>query len=175
MYLLRLAIIDSTNTYAKMHLKDLENETVIVAETQTAGRGRHRHFWRSDIKGNIYASIILKPEMAVPEDLPTLTQVLAQAVIDVLKSYGVVAEMKWPNDVMVAGKKIAGILAEAISQGMRVKGLVLGLGVNVAMPQDVVDAIDQPATSLNLILGRVVDREELLGMILNRFFDSYPC
>jgi BirA family biotin operon repressor/biotin-[acetyl-CoA-carboxylase] ligase len=78
--------------------------------------------------------------------------------------------MKWPNDVMVDGKKIAGILSEAITQGLQVKGVVLGFGINLAMSQEILDRIDQPATSLNLLIDRLVDRDEFLEKVVAQFF-----
>lgn len=167
--LLKIHKLDSTNTYAKAHLGELHHGTVIVADVQTAGRGQRSHHWRSDIAGNIYASIILKPTESVPDELPVITQVLAAAIISVLRIYGVQSTLKWPNDVMVGGKKIAGILAEAVTQGSQIKGVVLGFGVNLAMPQEVVDAIDQPATSLNLLINEFVDRDEFLQKVVDQF------
>jgi len=161
--------LDSTNTYAKTNLETLQHGDVIVADSQTAGRGQKGHHWRSDVIGNIYASIILKPLNVKPDELPMLTHDLARAIIITLADYDVVATMKWPNDVMVEGKKIAGILAEAVTQGQQVKGVVLGFGVNLALPQEIVETIDQPATSLNLLLGKVVDRYTFLGRVIARF------
>lgn len=98
-----------------------------------------------------------------------LTQKLAQAVIDCLCKEGVAAEMKLPNDVMVHGKKIAGILAESILQGSVLKGVVLGLGLNLNLSEEDIRLIDQPATSLCLETGYVVARQTIIEKILNYF------
>ena len=164
--------LPSTNTYGKANLEVLQDGDVIVADCQTAGRGQKGNLWRSDVVGNIYASIILKPQDTKSDDLPSLTQVLAKAIITSLFDYGVEAEMKWPNDVMVGGKKIAGILAEAVTQGHRVKGVVLGFGVNLAMTQDILNSIDKPATSLNILIEKVVDRDEFLGKVIQGFMKT---
>lgn len=169
MNFIHLQAVNSTNTYAKTNLEALQHGDVIVADIQTAGRGQKGHLWRSDVVGNIYASIVLKPLNAKPDDLPVLTQVLARAIIETLAEYDVVATMKWPNDVIVDGKKIAGILAEAVTQGLQVKGAILGFGVNLAMPQDILDSLDQPATSLDLLIGNSVDRDEYLGKVIAKF------
>ena len=170
--IIHFPVLDSTNTFAKAHLETLQHSDVIVADIQTAGRGQKGHPWRSDVVGNVYASIVLKPQSAKADDLPALTQVLASAIIGTLLFYGVDATMKWPNDVMVGGKKIAGILAEAITQGQMVKGVVLRFGVNLTMPQTILDAIDQPATSLNILIEKLVNRDAFLGQVMARFMKT---
>ncbi|MEK6558044.1 MAG: biotin--[acetyl-CoA-carboxylase] ligase, partial [Candidatus Margulisiibacteriota bacterium] len=159
MKLIYLNSVDSTNTYAKQHLHELSDHAVIVADTQTAGRGRQNRSWLSNKPGNVYLSIILKPKHASPDELTALTQKLAQAVIDGLRDKGVSAEMKPPNDVMVRGKKIAGILAESTTQGSILKGVIFGLGVNLNLSNEETQSIGQPATSLYLETGLLVERE----------------
>lgn len=169
MNLIYLKSLDSTNTYAKQHLQDLSDRSVVIADVQAAGRGRQGRAWLSDKPGNIYLSIVLKPKQASQEELMALTQKLAQAVIDCLCEEGVAAEMKLPNDVMVHGKKIAGILAETIVQGACLKGVILGLGVNLNLSEEDIRLIDQPATSLYLETGYVVARQTIIEKILNYF------
>ena len=117
--------LNSTNVYAKQNLSELEDRTVIFAEQQTDGHGRFDRVWISDKVGNLYASIVLKPKN-FSADLPlaNLTQYLSVVLSELLEEYGVVADIKWPNDVLVGGKKISGILAETSFCGNGFNGFV---------------------------------------------------
>jgi len=153
----------------------LPDRQVILAETQTAGHGRFQRKWVSHLPGNVYLSLVLKPDLVRSEDSPlgSLTQYLSLVICDVLTEYGVVGELKWPNDVLVNRKKISGILGEASFHNDRLRGYVLGVGINLNMPAAELSAIDQPATSLNLLLHRDVERDAFLAQLLERFFAGY--
>ena len=132
--------LDSTNTA----LRDLASRgapegTVLVADEQTAGRGRHGRAWSSPAGAGFYGSILLRPELA-PRDLQLLTFLAAVAVAETLAGLGVGAvEIKWPNDVLVRGRKICGILNEASFLGGTIEWAIVGIGVNLrpeAIPPD---------------------------------------
>ena len=167
--------LSSTNTYALENIKNLNDKSVVFAHSQTQGRGRFDRIWNSDNSSNLYFSIILKPTDIIDEKLPlaNLTQYMSLILCEVLESYGVKAQIKWPNDVLVSGKKIAGILAETSVKGQTFKGLVLGVGVNLNLSQKEIENINQPATSLNLELGQDIDKDTFLKCLIEAFFENY--
>jgi BirA family transcriptional regulator, biotin operon repressor / biotin---[acetyl-CoA-carboxylase] ligase len=126
---------------------------VVIAETQTAGRGRRGRTWVSPPRKNVYLSVILRPELP-PARAPELTLVASLAVCDALRQAGVDASIKWPNDVLVGGRKIAGILTELAAEPDRVHWVVIGLGVNVnARREDFPEELRDEATSLLIERG----------------------
>lgn len=161
--------IHSTNSYAMENLADLQDRLIIIADKQTMGRGRFDRKWISDKVGNVYLSIVLK-DIA----LTNLTPYLAETVCNVLQTYGIKPQIKEPNDVMVDGKKICGILAQASTQANYLKGMVIGVGVNLNLNDDDLEKIDQPAISLNLLLGKPVNRDDFIEKLLDEFFKNYP-
>ena len=168
------AELDSTNRYACGRLRELADGDVIQAGIQTAGRGRWERKWISDVPGNLCLSLVLKPA-GPPAELPLagLSQLLALSVCRVLETYGVQPALKWPNDIQIAGRKIAGILAETVVEGSEFLGLVLGIGVNLNLDATVLAALDQPATALNLELGRYVSVLTFRDALLAEFFSHY--
>jgi len=167
--------ISSTNTYALENIENLNDKSVIFAGRQTQGRGRFDRVWVSDNSSNLYFSIVLKPTNIVDEKLPlaNLTQYMSLVLCKVIESYGVKAQIKWPNDVLIEGKKIAGILAETSIRGQIFKGLVLGVGLNLNSTKEEIQSINQSATSLNLELGKNIDKEVFLRAIVEEFFEKY--
>lgn len=172
----RLHSIDSTNAYARRHLDELADGEVISAEVQTDGRGRLDRKWHSGGPGNLTASFVLKPFEAAAEApaLANITQYAALAVAELIDDLGARTTLKWPNDVMANGSKIAGILSESVVQGERFLGCILGIGVNLNMGPSDLRSIGRPAASLHLLLGRPIDRDAFLDELLERFFRSYP-
>ena len=145
--------IDSTNNYAKVNIDNFADRTIIHAKRQTSGRGRLTRSWVDLGEGNLFMSIVLKPSDTFNEIYPNITQYLSVALCKVLESYGLTPQIKWPNDVLINGKKIAGILSESVMQGGKFKGLVVGIGVNLNAKQAVVDLVpDKLVTALNLSL-----------------------
>lgn len=134
--------------------------TVVVADRQTAGRGRLGRDWVAEPGTSLLCSWIVRPSYA-PEHWPLLSLAAGVAVVEAVASLGVRAELKWPNDVVVGDRKLAGILAEA-GPGF----VVVGLGLNVR--QDSFPT-GLPATSLLLERSRPVGRARLLGAVLERF------
>lgn len=173
MELLFLNIVDSTNKYAKEHLLELEDKTIIYAGSQTAGRGRMQRKWNNNSGNNIFASIILKPSKELKEVYSNLTQYLSLVLAETFEEYNVIPSIKWPNDVRIKGKKISGILAESVIEKNELKGIVLGFGVNLNCTKNDMENIDQPATSLNLETGMEIDREIFLKKVIDKFCLRY--
>jgi BirA family biotin operon repressor/biotin-[acetyl-CoA-carboxylase] ligase len=171
---IEFAELDSTNRFACGRLRELADGDVIQAGIQTAGRGRWERKWISDVPGNLCLSLVLKPAGS-PAALPlaSLSQLLALSACRVLESYGVEPALKWPNDVQVGCRKIAGILAETVVTGSEFLGLVLGIGVNLNLDATVIATVDQPATALNLELGRYVSVLMFRDALLETFFARY--
>ena len=163
--------IDSTNTYGLKKFDELTDGTVIIADEQTAGRGRFDRVWVSENYENIYLSFILKPDKK--NYLVNITQYLSVVVAKVIESYEVNCCIKYPNDVLVYDKKICGILCESSLKKNVLQGIVLGVGINLNMPKDIVENIDRPATSLNLITNTKIDKQVFLNKLLDEFFKNY--
>lgn len=132
--------------------------TVVAAREQTQGRGRREREWLSSTGENLTFSIFLRGKFD-PRHLPSVSMAAAVAVAELLESEGLKPSLKWPNDVLVNGKKICGILAEGITGGV-----IIGIGLNVNMRS--ADHIDQPATSVLMETGKRRDVDELLGKLL---------
>lgn len=144
--------------------------TVVIADAQTAGHGRFATPWFSPPGVNIYASVLYRPLIA-PRDVGGFSFVASLAVSDAIRAEGLQSTIKWPNDVLVGGKKVAGTLVEFAAQGERVEYVSLGLGVNVNVARTALRAAlgrsGLAADSLREATGRVIDRNVLAGMILN--------
>jgi BirA family transcriptional regulator, biotin operon repressor / biotin---[acetyl-CoA-carboxylase] ligase len=132
---------------------------VVIAETQTAGRGRRGRVWVSPPRRNLYFSVVLRPDLP-PTRAAELTLVASLAICDALRQAGVVhAGIKWPNDVLAGGKKIAGILTELAAEPDRVQWVVIGVGVNVnARPEDFPEELRDEATSIAIERGEPAPR-----------------
>lgn len=167
--------ITSTNTHAMRNISDFSDRDILMAEIQTEGRGRFARKWISDMPKNIYISFVLKPAIKFGEDssLNNIPQYLSVKLCEILEAYGVNPVIKWPNDVLVENKKIAGILAQTSIRGSSFQGLVLGIGINLNFEKEDMEKIDRPATSLNLVLEKKIDRDEFLKKFLDVFFENY--
>ncbi len=165
--------IDSTNLYAKKHIDEISDKTVVYTSNQTAGRGRLERKWNYMGSENIYASIVLKPSKEIKEVYSNLTQFLCVILAETFENYGIISTIKWPNDIQINGKKISGILAEAVTDSEGLKGLIIGFGVNLNCEKDVLENINQPATSLNLEVGKKIDKEIFLKKLLDKFCLRY--
>jgi BirA family biotin operon repressor/biotin-[acetyl-CoA-carboxylase] ligase len=147
-----------------------EEGTVIVAETQSASRGRLGRPWVSE-PGNLYVSVIFRPDRRT---LPYLSSLCGVAVVRaVKKATGLQARLKWPNDVLLNGKKVAGILLESAINGDRVKYAVAGLGFNVALDFNHLEDLSSFATSLNAAASRDISRHDLLRHLLHQMDSLY--
>ena len=166
-------ILDSTNVKAReLVLEGAESGTVVVADMQTAGRGRRGRNWDSPAGENIYMSVLLKPEME-PSKAPMLTLVMAYSVAKVLERSGFEeVQIKWPNDLILSKKKVCGILTEMELNGTEIGHIIIGVGIN-ANQKIFSEELKDKATSLLLEKEKVVDRRDLIEQIVSRFFEDY--
>ena len=166
--------VHSTNSYALEYLPSFEDKTVVFTTHQTLGRGRYDRKWICDDSENLYMSIVLKPEKNQNYPFPNLTQYLSVSVCKVLeKEFCITPNIKWPNDILVNGAKISGILAETGMLNNQINGVVLGLGLNVNLKQETIDSIDQKATSISVLKNQNYDCEKIARMICDEFFANY--
>lgn len=159
---------ESTQLIAHELVRETAHGMVIVAESQNAGRGRMMREWDSAKGKGIWTTVILKPDVQ-PYQAPQFTLVAAVAVVNAInKLYPAVeAKIKWPNDLLINGKKCTGILTEMVAETDRVHGLLIGIGVNVNQQlADFPEAIQPIATSLSIEVGATVNRAELLAELL---------
>ena len=165
----------STNDFSLDHLAEFSDRTVIYATRQTKGHGRFERKWISSNAKNIYTSIILKPKIKLDENciLANLTQYLCVVLAETFEKYGVKASIKWPNDILINGKKISGILAQTSVKNGELQGVVLGVGINLNMTQEELVNIDQPATSLNIETRKSIDKKEFSKNLFDLFFSEY--
>jgi BirA family biotin operon repressor/biotin-[acetyl-CoA-carboxylase] ligase len=163
------AYLESTPSTQLLLEPDAPEGTVVVADEQTAGRGRLGRRWLAPAGTSLLCSIQLRPEIS-PERLPELTGVAARACAEAIAAVTEIEpELKFPNDLLIRGRKVAGILAEA-----RDGRVVLGVGINVNAAQgDLPTEVDRPATSLLAETGRKIDRAELLAELLERLERRY--
>jgi len=166
---------DSTIEVAKQ-LADYgaEEGTVVIAKVQTAGRGRMGREWISP-EGGLYFSVILRPKIS-PAEAVRLVFLFGLAVAQALREmYSLKAKIKWPNDVLVNGQKICGVLAEMSTAGEKVNYVIAGIGVNANF--DVVKVFPEEfrkvATSLENELGRKVELDELFKALLEKLESLY--
>ena len=144
--------------------------TIVVAETQTKGKGRMGRAWMSPKGQGIYMSMVLRPDMETDE-IPAITLIAAAAVIAaVKKTSGLEPGTKWPNDVMLKGKKVCGILTEIKAQPDKVDFLILGMGINVNTPSG---KLPPEGTALSEECGHKLSRLELIRHILCEFEKRY--
>jgi len=159
--------IDSTNSFLlDKNNKFNENGTVLLAESQTQGRGRKQRMWQSTAGANLTFSILLNKKGYIPESLGLLNMAVSLAVANSIENlHTVKTNLKWPNDVLINGKKLVGILSESVSQGSNIERVVIGIGINVNQnyfPED----FNLPPTSIKLETNQTVEREKLLSEVL---------
>ncbi len=162
--------IDSTSLEAKRQARAGESAGLwVVADEQTAGKGRLGRGWQS-LKGNLFASLLLFPACDISKN-PELSFVAAVAVAATLRQFtGARVTCKWPNDVLIEGKKAAGILLETESTGNPQKPwVVVGIGINVAASPE---EADFPTTHLNAHLTEKVDRNAVFEVLSHKFSDA---
>lgn len=165
--------IDSTNNEVRrMAEQGAPEGSLVVAEIQTAGKGRRGRSWSSPKGSGIWHSFLLRPDFA-PEHASMLTLLAAMAVRkSVWEVTGLEALIKWPNDIVVNGKKICGILTEMSTEEDSIRYVVVGIGINANTP-DFPEEIQETATSLLLELGHPVHRAALINGVMCAFEEYY--
>lgn len=167
--------LGSTNTYAKeLALTDAPAGTVVIADCQTAGRGRMNRSFQSPKGKGLYLTVLLRPQLP-PERLAQMTVLAGIAVCGAVERIcGVRPGLKWPNDPVLGGKKVCGILAELVTDDSGRLCLVVGIGINVAQRrEDFTPEVAEMAASLEMILGKPVSRPALAAALLEELDRAY--
>jgi BirA family biotin operon repressor/biotin-[acetyl-CoA-carboxylase] ligase len=169
------AEIDSTNNHAKeLAAKNSPEGTIVVAERQTAGRGRRGRAWHSQPGQGIYMSLIMRPPLSLNQ-LSRVTPSIAVAVAETLeKQLDLKPGIKWPNDVLINGRKIAGILTEAVTDMDGIEYIIIGIGLNVNQrvedfPEEFRDAVTSTREEVKHPVSRVKLLQELLLQLEKRY------
>ncbi len=158
-------ILESTNTYLLKN--NFPSGCIVIADQQTAGRGRRGRSWFSPPGKNLYFSFLLVNPPLDPSTLPRLNIVMAVAVAEALGKLGIKTSVKWPNDILINGKKLAGILIESVFEKDKIKKLVIGTGININTDHDdFTTDILTIATSLKIATGQTWDRNSILLNLL---------
>lgn len=162
--------LSSTNTFLMDKKNGYNNNgTVVFAEKQTSGKGRKDRVWYSAPETNLTFSILLTKDKFLINNSSLINFAASLAVAFSIENlYQLKTELKWPNDVLLDGKKTSGILIESTSQGNKIERFVVGIGINVNQPS-FQGTFNYPPTSIRIELGRNVEREKLLAEILNNF------
>ncbi len=171
--IIRYNTIDSTNKEAKRQIPSRQEGTVIISEEQTHGKGRLGRSWTSPKGKGIWMSIILEPEIPM-DHMMGITSIGAAGVSMALDDMDIPSKIKWPNDIVVDGKKVCGILTEVVQELNGSFYAIMGIGINVN--QDIVDfpeELHSKASSLKIIKGCEIDRELLLMNVLRRLRKLY--
>ncbi|WP_214755835.1 biotin--[acetyl-CoA-carboxylase] ligase [Exiguobacterium sp. s157] len=164
--------VDTTQRIAhELAQKGVLEGTLVISEEQTAGRGQLGRNWYNPSHVNIAASVILRPALPI-RDASKLTLMAASAFARALHAQGIPATIKWPNDLLLNGKKIGGILTEMQTEGDRIQAVILGFGLNVN--SDVIpDELAHRATSIKLETNQTYRRSELLAHLLAELETEY--
>lgn len=164
--------IESTNTEALENLSELSDRTVLLTDYQYKGKGRLGREWQSPIGSAVTLSLVLKPDLS-GEQAVLFTQLTAAALIKALSPF-VSAQIKWPNDIIVNGKKTAGILTETTFKSSRLEGIVVGVGINTSLDStEISPALTNKATSLLMETGKHINPNALIGNFLKNFEGFY--
>ena len=163
--------VTSTNEIARTEAgKGVQEGTVVVADKQTAGKGRLKRTWLTPA-GNIAVSVILCPEKQI---LPSLIMMASVAVSHSIETVtGLKTQIKWPNDILISGRKTCGILIETDVRNDKVSFAVIGIGINVNAGKDVFSGVQTPATSLYMETGKEVPRLQIIRELLKAMDDLY--
>lgn len=165
--------IDSTNNKAKsLAMEGAEEGMLVISDEQTAGRGRLGRRWESERGKNLTFSLIAKPTFP-PDRLGLLSLAAGLAVAQAVKTLlNLHPDCKWPNDVLLDGKKFCGILSEAVMQHRTLLTAIIGVGVNVNQTKFLPE-LQSTATSLSIVVGRELNREKVLAAILEQLERYY--
>lgn len=167
--LIHFESIDSTNEYLKREYPCLEDQTVVVADHQTKGKGRRGRSWTDDSKSLVF-SLLLKKDIN-SERIDLLPLLSGIAISQMLDDLDIPSLIKWPNDVLIQEKKCSGILLEAVTEES-IKAVIIGIGINLN-DQEFPSDIREKAISLAMASKREYDSKRILTLFLNRFDALY--
>jgi len=167
--------VESTQNIAQQLAEnDAPEGTLVLAEQQTSGRGRRGRQWLSPYGSSVSMSLILRPSLPL-QFAPQMTLVAAVALCRGLRELtGLDIGIKWPNDLLINGKKISGILMESTAEDERIRYIIAGIGIGVNLQEsDYSDELRKVATSLSLETGHQVDRSDVIAAFINYFAELY--
>jgi BirA family transcriptional regulator, biotin operon repressor / biotin---[acetyl-CoA-carboxylase] ligase len=170
-----LPVVTSTSDLAKRLAEEGAGDgTVVVADYQTAGRGRLGRRWEAPPRSSLLMSVVLRPDLE-PHEAQQMTMLCGLAVVDAIEQgIGLKVGLKWPNDIVLEGAKLGGILAEACYTEESLAYVIVGLGLNVNLdPNHLIGKPAMPVTSLSQALGRRVPRSALLKCVLDAIDTRY--
>jgi BirA family biotin operon repressor/biotin-[acetyl-CoA-carboxylase] ligase len=169
---IHLQQVDSTNSYLKelAGKENVDEGTVILADFQTAGKGRGQNIWLAEAGLNLTMSVLIRPSLKAGDHF-MLNEILSLAAVEMLYGYGIEVKIKWPNDIYVENKKIAGILIENVLMGDEIVTSVLGIGVNVNQLQ-FPETLPNPV-SIAKISGKSVGLSEVKEKLLMSLSTRY--
>ena len=170
MDIIRLEATDSTNNWLLCHESEMKGPSMVYCHNQTAGRGQRGNSWESEPGKNITASVIFFPQNFPAFKQFLISEAVALAIVDYLEEKGVIAEVKWPNDIYVGDKKICGILVEHFVLGRNVTRSIAGFGININQTEFISDAPNP--VSLKMITSKDYNIEteiERLAFIMNKY------
>lgn len=150
MNFLLLEQVDSTNSYVSVHAGELDDMTMVIADTQTAGRGQRGNSWESEPGRNLTFTLLHRPKGIAPREQFAISEATALAIADFLEETGIEAKVKWPNDIYAGDSKIAGILIEHSLTGSAITDTRIGVGLNVNQREFRSDA-PNPVSMANLL------------------------
>ena len=167
-------VVSSNEVLKKLAGQGAVDGTICVAEEQTGGKGRLRRGWFSPKGKGLWFSVLLKPTF-LPQDAPQMTLLSAVAVVRAIREIcHVDARIKWPNDVLLSGRKLVGILTEMSAEFGHINYLVIGIGINVCVPKEMVpEDLRESAVSIEDVCGCHVDRAALLAKVLDYMEEYY--
>lgn len=166
--------LESTNTYVKkLSKEEVDQGMICLTDDQFKGRGQYRRKWESETGKNLTFSLVFKPQTAAGFHVLTLACALALVEqLDSLMNESSCAYIKWPNDVMLKRKKVAGLLTETVFNGNHLDRLIFGMGLNVNQASFSPDLADK-ATSIHMETGKEINREDFLCELLSRIEHKY--
>ena len=169
--IIHLSNIDSTNNFAAKLLSEnlCQNGAVIMADVQTQGKGQRGNIWLSESGKNLLSSFVFKPDNLSVENQIALTWATSLSLLKTLRKFNIEALIKWPNDILVGGKKIAGILIENQLQGTRISCSIIGIGLN--LNQTFFD--DLNATSVLLETKQIVEPRTFLNILAHEMNEQF--
>jgi BirA family biotin operon repressor/biotin-[acetyl-CoA-carboxylase] ligase len=164
--IIHLSNIDSTNNFAATLISDqlCQNGTAILADSQSFGKGQRGNSWYSEAGKNLLVSFILKPDNLSVLRQQELTWITSICIVETLRIFNIESQIKWPNDILIRGKKIAGILIENQLSGEFISNSIIGIGLNVNQTQ--FDGIE--ATSIQLELKKEISVEIIFNELCHQ-------
>ena len=177
-YLKQFDVVDSTNRYARDEAQILWREAAgrdvvaVTAAHQTAGRGQRGNVWNSAAGENLLLTLVVRPGAALEvKNQFLLSQTVAVAIHKAMERYGIDTRLKWPNDIYVGNRKLAGILVELDYSGTCIEQAIIGIGLNVNQADFPV--MDKVPVSMKMLLGKEIPVEDVLNVLLESFIHIY--